>query len=371
MQAKDTKNRTTIDMKTLRQQALALGFADVNVARFDSLPDAKTKLDAWLAAGMAGDMSYLHRHADLRANPASLLAGAQSALLLRMDYLPKPQAQITDAEIRLIQPAAASVSLYAQGRDYHTVLRQRLQKLMDWLKEQNPDAGFRVFTDSAPVMEVELSQSAGLGWRGKHTLLLNRSAGSFFFLGGILTTLDLAATEPHTAHCGSCTACMDICPTQAIVAPYVVDARRCISYLTIEHHGAIDPALRPLMGNRIYGCDDCQTTCPWNKYAQSASVGDFATRNALDSSQLLELWAWSEAEFLQRMEGSAIRRIGHARWLRNIATALGNALSIEDSNEIHAALLSQQNHPDAAVREHVAWALLQGDSQGEGAIAGS
>jgi epoxyqueuosine reductase len=364
-------------LTAIRQQARALGFADVSVAHFDSLPDAKKKLDAWLAQGMHGGMGYMQRNANIRANPSELLPSAQSALLLRMDYLPNPVSQLAHSMLQLDQPQQAQVSLYAQGRDYHTVLRSRLKKLVAWLHGAAPDAGFRVFTDSAPVMEVALAQASGLGWRGKHTLLLNREAGSTFFLGGILTTLDLTATPATTSHCGQCTACMDVCPTQAIVAPYVVDARRCISYLTIEHEGAIDPALRPLMGNRIYGCDDCQSACPWNRFAQVASATtqlDFAVRNGLDAAHLLSLWAWTESDFLQRMEGSAIRRIGHARWLRNLATALGNALSAPsvlndalrfeqaadvDANAICTALLQHAQHPDEAVREHVAWALAQ------------
>jgi epoxyqueuosine reductase len=351
--------KTPFDLTALRQQAVQLGFAQLTVASFDSLPAAKIKLDAWLAEQMHGDMSYLARNAPMREHPALLLPQAKSALLLRMDYLTAPAAQLALSQAQSEQAAQAQVSFYAQGRDYHTVLRQRLKKLVAWLQLQAPEAGFRVFTDSAPVMEVELAQASGLGWRGKHTLLLNREAGSTFFLGGILTTLALSASEPLTAHCGQCTACMDVCPTRAIIAPYVVDARRCISYLTIEHEGAVPPALRPLMGNRIYGCDDCQTACPWNKYARSATVSDFDVRNGLDQASLLSLWAWSEADFLQRLEGSAIRRIGHARWLRNLATALGNALRERDSPDVRQALAVHSNHPDEAVREHIAWALLQ------------
>ncbi len=366
-----TLSFTPPTLTAIGEQARALGFSDVSVAHFDSLPDAKAKLDSWLAQGMHGSMDYMLRNAHIRANPSELLPSARSALLLRMDYLSQPAQQLAHSVLQLEQPQQAQVSLYAHGRDYHTVLRSRLKKLVTWLQNAAPDAGFRVFTDSAPVMEVALAQASGLGWRGKHTLLLNREAGSLFFLGGILTTLDLTATPASTSHCGQCTACMDVCPTQAIVAPYVVDARRCISYLTIEHEGAIDPALRPLMGNRIYGCDDCQSASPWNKFAQAAPAtvqADFAVRNGLDAASLLSLWAWTEDEFLQRMEGSAIRRIGHARWLRNLATALGNALralsnapQFESSkaDELCAALLQHAQHPNAAVREHVAWALAQ------------
>jgi epoxyqueuosine reductase len=352
----------SLDLTAIREKALSLGFADLSVAHFESLPQAKEKLDAWLAQGMHGDMDYMQRNAYIRANPSELLPHAQSALLLRMDYLQRPAQQLAHSVAHINGPQQAQVSLYAQGRDYHTVLRARLKKLVVWLQAAEPNAGFRVFTDSAPVMEVALAQASGLGWRGKHTLLLNREAGSTFFLGGILTTLNLAATDATSNHCGQCTACIDVCPTQAIVAPYMVDARRCISYLTIEHEGAIDVALRPLMGNRIYGCDDCQTTCPWNKFAQTSPVTDFTPRNGLDSTSLLLLWAWTEDEFLQRTEGGAIRRIGHARWLRNIATALGNALAKQPSNadQLRSALQSHVAHKDAVVREHVAWALGQG-----------
>jgi epoxyqueuosine reductase len=349
----------TITLPALQTQAQALGFAQLTVAKFDSLPQARERLDAWLAQGMQGDMAYLSRNAAIRANPIELLPQAQSALLLRVDYLPDAAAQMALSQRQMHEPQQAQVSFYAQGRDYHVVLRQRLKKLVDWLQAQAPAAGFRVFTDSAPVMEVELAQASGLGWRGKHTLLLNREAGSTFFLGGILTTLDLPASAPQTAHCGQCNACITVCPTLAITAPYVVDARRCISYLTIEHHGAVDESLRPLIGNRIYGCDDCQTACPWNKFAQNAVVNDFQVRNGLDSATLLTLWSWTEAEFLNRLEGSPIRRIGHARWLRNIATALGNALRSANSLPLRQALAEHSQHPDAAVREHVAWALRQ------------
>ncbi len=374
-----------LTLDAIRKQAQSLGFADVSVAHFDGLPPAAERLTDWLSQGMHGHMAYLDRHAHIRANPSALLPQARCALLLRMDYLPQAQQQLAHSVAQRHAAQHAQVSVYAQGRDYHAVLRARLKHLVGWLQAQTashaPPEQFRVFTDSAPVMEVELAQASGLGWRGKHTLLLNREAGSMFFLGGILTTLDLPATPSAHAsqgNCGQCRACLDVCPTQAIVAPYVVDARRCISYLTIEHEGAIDAALRPLMGNKIYGCDDCQTACPWNKFAQPATVDDFAVRYGLDNATLLALWSWSEAEFLRRTEGSAIRRIGHARWLRNIATALGNSLNhalnpvpvtplshceaISGDAALHranirSALMLHANHPDAAVREHVAWAL--------------
>ena len=347
-------------VQALQHHARSLGFADARIARFDSLDAASERLNQWLAEGMHGSMDYLARNAAIRLDPSLLLPQARSAIMLRMDYLPDPATQLAHSLRSLNQPQKAQVSLYAQGRDYHTVLRGRAKQLVAWLSTQHPQAAFRVFTDSAPVMEVALAHASGLGWRGKHTLLLNRVAGSTFFLGGILTTLDLPASEPITSHCGQCTACLDVCPTQAITAPYVVDARRCISYLTIEHNGAFDPALRPLLGNRIYGCDDCQSACPWNKYAQPAVVNDFAVRNGLDSAHLLDLWAWTETQFLDRLQGSAIRRIGHARWLRNIATALGNALRDSDCAATRQALHTHAQHPDAGVREHVAWALAQG-----------
>jgi epoxyqueuosine reductase len=353
------KEKPAFELEQLQAKAVQLGFAQLSIANFDTLPQAKQALDDWLANNLHGTMDYMARNAHIRANPAELLPKARSALLLRMDYLPNPGEQMALSAIRINEPNQAQISFYAQGRDYHTVLRQRAKKLVNWLQTQAPEAEFRVFTDSAPVMEVELAQSSGLGWRGKHTLLLNRDAGSVFFLGGILTTLELPISKPQTGHCGQCTACLEVCPTQAILAPYQVDARRCISYLTIEHVGSIDEALRPLMGNRIYGCDDCQTACPWNKFAQKTVVTDFSVRNDLDHSSLLNLWHWSESDFLERMQGSAIRRIGHARWLRNIATAMGNSLRIEDSPDIRKALRIHKNHPDNAVREHVVWALNQ------------
>ena len=345
------------DLVQLQEKAHQFGFDELSIARFDSLPLAKRQLDQWLAQKMHGSMDYLSRNTHFRENPELLLPEARSALLLRLNYLPNPATQIALSLTQMKQSNQAQVSFYAQGRDYHLVLRQRAKKLVTWLKAQAPHASFRVFTDSAPVMEVELAQTSGLGWRGKHTLLLNRDAGSVFFLGGILTSLDLPASEPKTAHCGQCTACIEACPTRAIIAPYVVDARRCISYLTIEHEGAIDENLRPLIGNRIYGCDDCQTSCPWNKFAQNAALNDFEVRNGLDCAKLLDLWAWTEDEFLERLQGSAIRRIGHARWLRNIATALGNALSLQENEQIRDALKTQLLHHNEAVREHVKWAL--------------
>jgi len=279
----------------------------------------------------------------------------------RLNYLP-PAARAS--EDVLADPAKAFIARYALGRDYHKVLRAKLQRLALRIREEAGDFGFRVFTDSAPVLEVALAAKSGLGWRGKHTLLLTRDAGSWFFLGEIYTDLPLPETAPQSAHCGSCTACIDVCPTRAIVAPYELDARRCISYLTIEHAGSIPLELRPLIGNRIYGCDDCQLVCPWNRYASVATEAGFAVRHGLDDADLVALFAWTEDEFLARTAGSAIRRIGHERWSRNIAVALGNA---PPEPAIVAALASRADDPSALVREHVAWALAQ--HRGRPAIA--
>jgi epoxyqueuosine reductase len=298
-------------------------------------------------------MDYMARHGALRAQPAALVPGTLSVISVRMDYWPaaaRPAGDVLD------DPTLAYVSRYALGRDYHKVLRARLATLATRISDAIGPFGHRVFTDSAPVMEVALAAKAGVGWRGKHTLLLTRAAGSFFFLGDIYTDLPLPPTPPTTAHCGTCSACIDVCPTQAIVAPYELDARRCISYLTIEHPGPIPEALRPLIGNRVYGCDDCQLVCPWNRYAQAAAENDFAVvRNGLDAAALTTLFAWTADEFAVRMEGSAIRRIGHARWLRNLAVAMGNAPAGDAA--IIAALVLRQDDPSALVREHVLWAL--------------
>jgi len=305
-------------------------------------------------------MAYMEAHGVRRARPAELVPGTTSVITARMDYLPAtPEGWQAIEFDRLRRPTEGIVSLYARGRDYHKVLRARLQKLADRIATAVGPFGHRVFTDSAPVLEVELASRSGQGWRGRHTLVLNREGGSMFFLGEIYVDLALPATEPVGDHCGSCHACLDICPTGAIVAPYRLDARRCISYLTIEHAGPIPVELRPLMGNRIYGCDDCQLICPWNKFAQATTLPDFAPRTALVDQQLTTLFAWSEEEFLRHTEGSPIRRIGHERWLRNIAVALGNALRRQDDPAIRAALQARREHPSALVREHVAWALSQ------------
>ncbi|CAG1008030.1 Epoxyqueuosine reductase [Burkholderiales bacterium] len=333
--------------------ARELGFDAIGVADVD-LGDAPQRLADWIAAGRHGTMDYMARHAALRAAPGELVPGAVRVISARFDYWPSAS---RDARAVLDDPDRAYVSRYALGRDYHKVLRPRLQALAARIEAEAGPFGYRVFCDSAPVMEVAFGAKAGLGWRGKHTLLLSRDAGSAFFLGEIYTDLPLPLTKSVDAHCGTCRACLDACPTGAIVAPYELDARRCISYLTIELDGAIPEALRPLVGNRIYGCDDCQLACPWNRYAHAAAHPDFATvRHGLDDAALPELFAWTRDEFDARMAGSAIRRIGHERWLRNIAVALGNAPS---SPTIVGALHSRADDPSALVREHVAWALAR------------
>ena len=335
----------------IRQWGLELGFQAVGIADAD-LSAAEPGLLEWLGKGWHGEMDYMARHASLRAQPAALLPGTLRVISCRMDYASSD----ADEVAALADGNRAYVARYARGRDYHKVLRGRLQKLCDRIEADNGAFGYRVFTDSAPVMEVELATKAGIGWRGKHTLLLSREGGSWFFLGEILTDLPLPVDGPATDHCGTCTRCMEVCPTQAIVAPYRLDARRCISYLTIELKGAIPEELRPLVGNRVYGCDDCQLHCPWNSFARVTGEPDFAARNGLDAASLVDLFAWTEAEFEERLRGSAIRRIGHERWLRNIAVGLGNAPT---SPAVVGALRSRADSPSALVREHVAWALEQ------------
>jgi len=316
----------------------------------------------WLRNGFHGDMHYMAVHGLKRARPAELVPGTVSVITARMNYLPDstPVGWQAIEFARLARPGEGVVSLYARGRDYHKVLRSRLQRLSEQLASAVGPHGHRVFTDSAPVLEAELATRSGQGWRGKHTLVLNREAGSMFFLGEIYVDLALPATAPVADHCGRCRACIDVCPTQAIVAPYQLDARRCISYLTIEHAGPIAPELRPLMGNHIYGCDDCQLVCPWNKFAQRAALPDFDERAGLSGTQLATLFAWSEADFLRHTEGSAIRRIGHERWLRNIAIALGNALRTTGHPALRHALATRADDGSAVVRECVAWGLAQG-----------
>ena len=301
----------------------------------------------------------MQAHGLKRARPAELVPGTLSVITARMDYLPNatPEGWQAIEWERLDRPLEGAVSVYARGRDYHKVVRGRLQKLAERIAAEIGPFGHRAFTDSAPVLEAELAARSGQGWRGKHTLILSREAGSMFFLGEIYVDLELPASEPVTAHCGSCRACIDVCPTAAIVGEQRLDARRCISYLTIEHAGPIPLELRPLMGNRIYGCDDCQLVCPWNKYARRSPLPDFDERGGFTGSTLAELLGWSEAEFLRRTEGSPIRRIGHERWLRNIAVAAGNALRARDDVVLREALRRVLEHPSELVREHVAWAL--------------
>lgn len=346
----------------IQHWARELGFSQIGVSGVD-LSEAEAGLLAWLAAGFHGSMGYMAAHGLKRARPAELVPGTLRVISARLDYLPTdtPTDWARRERDRLGCPQQGVVSVYARGRDYHKVLRRRLQQLSQCIAGAVAGFGYRVFTDSAPVLEVELAQRSALGWRGKHTLLLNRSAGSMFFLGEIFTDLPLPLTAPSGRfdHCGRCQACLTVCPTQAIVAPYRLDARRCISYLTIEHPGPIPLALRPLLGNHVYGCDDCQLVCPWNRFAVASQLPDFDARAGLGDAALVHLMGWSEAEFLQRTEGSPIRRIGHPRWLRNVAVALGNALrqSAPQSAPLRASLHRWLDHPSQLVREHVLWAL--------------
>lgn len=351
-----------LDLETLaaeiRQWGTELGFDRVGITDTDLADDAGY-LDDWLAAGHHGTMDYLARGRDLRARPEALHPHVVRVISVRMNYLPyaAPSGAV------LGDPVSAFVSRYALGRDYHKVLRTRLRRLARRIETRAGPHGHRVFTDSAPVLEKALARKAGLGWIGKHTNLIAADAGSWFFLGEIFTSLPLPVDRPATNHCGTCRACIDVCPTRAIVGPYRLDARRCISYLTIELRGTIPPDLRPGIGNRIFGCDDCQLVCPWNRFARLSAEPDFAPRQGLDAATLIELFAWDEPEFLARTEGSAIRRTGHEGWLRNIAVALGNALRItRDRAQIAAierALRARLDHPGPVVREHIQWALEQ------------
>ena len=345
--------------RSIKDWGAELGFQQVGIAGIDLEKDAEHLRD-WLAKGQHGTMDYMARHGDKRSRPGELVPGTLRVLSVRMDYGTGEDAA---AWATLAEGERAYVARYALGRDYHKLMRNRLQKLADRIAAEIGPFGYRVFVDSAPVLERALARDAGLGWIGKHSCLINKDAGSWFFLGEIYTDLPLPVDAPASAHCGTCTRCIEVCPTRAIVAPYRVDARRCISYLTIELREAIPEELRPLMGNRIFGCDDCQLACPWNKFAVRHSVPDFLPRNQLDTSTLAELFAWEEDEFLRRTEGSAIRRTGHAGWLRNIAVALGNAPS---SPAVLAALASRREHPDPMVREHVAWALNRHEEAGSG-----
>lgn len=346
---RDNNSDLVLKIKNWGQE---LGFQQVGITDTD-LQSAEDRLHQWIDQGFHGEMDYMHKHGLKRSRPDLLLPDTVSIISVRMDYLPETSEQINSA---LENPVNAFISRYALGRDYHKILRKRLQKLACKIEDEIGSFGYRAFVDSAPVLEKAIAEKAGLGWIGKHSNLINRKAGSWFFLGEIYTDLPLQADQQSTEHCGKCKACIDICPTQAIVAPYQVDARRCISYLTIELKGTIPVYLRSSIGNRIYGCDDCQLICPWNRFARLSTENDFSPRHNLNKSQLAELFLWTEDEFLKNLEGSAIRRIGYISWLRNIAVALGNT---KRSEQPEKALLQRQSHSSELVREHVNWALEQ------------
>ena len=333
----------------IRELAHAAGFQRVGIAGID-LADDESRLRDWLQQGFHGSMDWMARHGDKRSRPAELVPATVRVISVGLDYGDDAEA----AWANLRDGERAYVARYALGRDYHKLMRNRLQKLAEDVAATVGPFGHRAFVDSAPVLELALARNGGLGWIGKHTCLIDKDGGSWFFLGELFVDLPLPIDPPASAHCGTCVRCIEVCPTGAIIAPYRLDARRCISYLTIEHEGSIDEALRPLMGNRIFGCDDCQLVCPWNKFAQRSDEPDFRARNNLDQASLADLFAWDEDEFLRRTEGSAIRRSGHERWLRNIAIALGNAPT---TAAVVAALGSRRDHPSAVVREHVEWAL--------------
>jgi epoxyqueuosine reductase len=336
----------------IRQWSSELGFQQVGIT--DAEPgDNEAYLERWLAAGHHGNMDYMQRHGTKRSRPRELVPGTARVISLRMDYLP----QDSHAQQLLEQTDKAYISRYALGRDYHKLIRKRLATLATRIEKAAQAGNYRAFVDSAPVLERAFAEKAGLGWIAKNTMLINAEAGSWFFLGEIFTDLPLPLDEPQRhKHCGTCTACLDVCPTDAFTGPFQLDARRCISYLTIEYAGSIDEELRPLMGNRVFGCDDCQLCCPWNKFAQFTAEPDFKPRHGLDNAELAQLMQWDEATYLRNTEGSAIRRIGHQRWLRNIAIALGNAPT---SAAVVEALQAHSNHSSALVREHVHWALAQ------------
>lgn len=329
-----------------------LGFAQLGISDID-LTEAEQNLNNWLNNGFHGEMDYMQKHGVKRSRPELLHTGTVRVISVRMDYLPESQHTMQQ---HLDNSASAYISRYALGRDYHKLMRHRLQKLIEKIQTEQPNSTMRAFSDSAPVMEKALAEKAGLGWIGKHSNLINRHEGSYFFLGEIYTDLELPIDNKAIAHCGSCNACLNVCPTGAIVAPYQVDARLCVSYLTIELHGVIPEHLRPLIGNRIYGCDDCQIICPWNRFANLTKEKDFNPRQQLNQQQLLTVFGWTETEFLQKTEGSAIRRIGYQRWLRNIAVALGNAPA---SIIIIEALKTKLNHDSDLIKHHVSWALSQ------------
>ena len=354
----------SVDQANLREwlgeQSRKFGFDSLRITD-THLGVASERLNKWLAEGQHGQMEYMARHAQLRSDPALLVPGTVRVVCVTMNYL-SPAINFDDEWQNLAEPTQAVISVYARGRDYHKVMRNRLQEFAQLIEKQIGAFGYRVFTDSAPLMEVELARKAGLGWRGKHTLLLNRESGSTFFLGEILVDVPLPLDQEVESHCGTCQSCIDICPTKAITAPYQLDARRCISYLTIENPDVIPVEFRKAMGNRVYGCDDCQLICPWNKFAQRTALPDFAERHGLGNTTLLQLWSWSEDQFNRRHEGSAIRRIGYSRWRRNLAVAMGNALansgvSESDKDLLRQVLLSALPSADTLVAEHIEWAL--------------
>ena len=354
----------SVDQANLREwlddQARALGFDGLRITD-THLGSATERLQEWLEQGCHGQMEYMSRHAHVRSDPGMLVPGAVRVICVTMNYL-SPAIDFDHEWDRLRDPTQAVVSMYARGRDYHKVMRNRLQEFAQLIEKRIGSFGYRVFTDSAPLMEVELARKAGLGWRGKHTLLLNRESGSTFFLGEILVDVPLPIDQEEESHCGTCQACIDVCPTQAITAPYQLDARRCISYLTIENPDAIPVEFRRAIGNRVYGCDDCQLICPWNKFAQRSALPDFAERHGLGRASLLQLWSWTEDEFEKRHEGSAIRRIGYTRWRRNLAVGMGNALADDitpeaDKDLLRAALHDALPMAEALVAEHIRWAL--------------
>lgn len=346
-----TPDQASAVLSQIRDIAATLGFQQLAVTDID-LSAYEPQLDAWLARNFHGEMEYMLRHRDLRLHPEDLHPGTIRVLSVRMDYSLEKKQSLTPLKNR----EQAYISRYARGRDYHKLIRKRLQQLAERITDLAGPMGYRAFVDSAPVLERALAEKAGLGWIGKNTMLLNRKAGSWFFLGELFTDLPLPIDKPVSGHCGSCTACLDICPTQAFAGPNELDARRCISYLTIELKGSIPEDLRAAIGNRVFGCDDCQLICPWNKFSQLSAEKDFAPRHGLDNADLSELFLWSEETFMRNTEGSAIRRTGYEGWLRNLAVGLGNAPS---TIPVLSALQSRQQHPSALVREHVAWALQQ------------
>jgi len=351
-----SERNTVIDFqdlaKKIKSWGVSLGFQKIGISGID-LAQAEQRLNRWLQLGHHGEMDYMQSHGSKRGRPEELVPGTRCVISARLDYFPPDTA---DADKIMNNPSLGMISRYALGRDYHKIMRKRLQKLAHRMEEEIGNFGYRVFSDSAPVLEKPLAGKGGLGWIGKHTNLIARNSGSYFFLGEIYSDLPLPPDEAADNHCGTCRACIDICPTQAIIAPYELDARRCISYLTIELKQSIPESLRPLMGNRIYGCDDCQLVCPWNRFAKTSAEPAFRARHNLDQPKLTDLFSWNEDEFLEYTEGSAIRRIGHDRWLRNIAVALGNG---ENSEDVVTALRERVNHKSELVREHTTWALGQ------------